>query len=82
MGALQFCGVALRLCGGVDIKLTKTPLMCSASRFNLGGLGALFEGDKPIKAPPLGDGTGCEQSDCLTIVVKHLPILGKFTLCA
>ena len=37
---------------GLDIiKLTKTPLIYSVSRFNLGGLGALFEGAKPTKAP-------------------------------
>jgi len=36
--------------------LTKTPLIYSASRFNLGGLRALFGGDKPTKAP-CGDGT-------------------------
>jgi len=50
-GVLQFCG-------GLDIiKLTKTPLIYSVSRFNLGGLGALFGGAKPTKAP-CGDGTG------------------------
>ena len=49
-GALQFCG-GVRLCGGLDIiKLTKTPLIYSVSRFNLGGL-------SPPK-PPRDDGTG------------------------
>jgi len=37
--------------------LTKTQLLYSVSCFNLGGLGALFEGAKPPKAPR-GDGTG------------------------
>jgi len=42
----------LRVCGGgLDIiKLTKTPLFYSISRFNLRGLGALFGGAKPTKA--------------------------------
>jgi len=31
------------------IKLTKNPLIYSVSRFNLGGLGALFGGAKPTK---------------------------------
>jgi len=40
--------------GGLDItKLTKTPLIYSVSRFNLGGLGAA----KPTK-DPRGNGTG------------------------
>jgi len=39
------------------IKLTKTPLIYSASRFNLGGFGALFGGLSSPK-PPRGDGTG------------------------
>jgi len=43
--------------GGLDIiKLTKTSHIHSASRFNLGGLGALFGRAKPTKAPR-GDGT-------------------------
>jgi len=37
--------------------LTKIPLTCSASYFNLGGLGALFGRFKPTKAPR-GDVTG------------------------
>ena len=40
----------------LDIKLTKTPLIYSVSRFNLGGLGALFEKTNPTKAPR-SDGT-------------------------
>jgi len=41
------CGSA----GGFDIiKLTKAPLISSVSRFNLGGLGALFGGISPPKA--------------------------------
>jgi len=43
--------------GGLDIiKLTKTSLIYSVSRFNLGGLGAFFGGISPPK-PPRGDGT-------------------------
>jgi len=40
--------------GGIDFtKLTKTPLIYSVSRFNLGGgLGALFGGAKHTKASP------------------------------
>ena len=39
--------------GGLDIiKLTKTPLIYSVSRFNLGGVRALFGGAKPTKAHP------------------------------
>jgi len=34
----------------------KTLFFYSVSYFNLGGLGALFEGDKPTEAPR-GDGT-------------------------
>jgi len=52
-GALQFCDGALRLCGILKIvKLTKTPLIYSVSRFNLGGLGALFGGLNPPKPLP------------------------------
>ena len=51
-GLCSSAGGGVRLCGGLDfIKLTKTPLIYSVSRFNLGGLGALFGGDKPTKAP-------------------------------
>ena len=39
------------------MKLTKTPLIYSVPRFNLGGLGALFWGAKPTK-DLRGDGTG------------------------
>ena len=39
--------------GGLDImKLTKTALVYSASRFNFGGHGVLFGRAKPTKAPP------------------------------
>ena len=55
------CSSAKRLfvcAGGLDIiKLTKTPLIYSVSRFSFGGLGALFGGAKPTKAPSRGDGT-------------------------
>ena len=55
------CGSAGEICvcaGWLDIiKLSKIPLIYSVSRFNLGGLGALFGGDKPTTAPR-GDGTG------------------------
>jgi len=44
---------ALRLCGGGLEKINQN---YSVSRFNLGGLGALFGGAKPAKAPH-GDGT-------------------------
>jgi len=38
-GALQFCGGLCVCLGGLDIiKLTKTPLIYSVSRFNLGVL--------------------------------------------
>jgi len=50
------CSSAGGLCvclGGLDIiKLTKTPLIYSASPFNLEGLGALFGGAKTTKPPP------------------------------
>jgi len=55
-GASQFFGGALRLCSGLDTtKLTKTLLIYSVSRLNLGG-GALFGGLSPPK-PPSGNGT-------------------------
>jgi len=45
IGALRFYGEVLRLCGALDIiKLTKTPLIYSVSRFNLGGLEICLEG--------------------------------------
>ena len=55
---------ALRLCGGLYVRargarhsnLTKIPLMCRVSYFNLGGVGALPGGAKSTKAPR-GDGT-------------------------
>jgi len=51
------CRGALRLFGGVEIiKSTKTPLIYTVSRFNLGGLGALFGRAKPTKAPPVATG--------------------------
>jgi len=52
-----FAVLTLRLSGGFGIiKLTKTPLIYSVSYFNLGWLGALFEGLSPPK-PLRGDGT-------------------------
>jgi len=51
----RLCDSARGLCVcavGLDIiKLTKTPLIYSASRFKLGGLGALFGGVSPPKTP-------------------------------
>ena len=56
-----FCSSAGGLCGCAGvldvIKLTKISPIYSVSRFNLGGLGALFGGTKRTKAPR-GDGTG------------------------
>jgi len=54
IGGLCSSAEGLFVCaGGLDIiKLTKTPLIYSVSRFNLGEIGALFGGDKPTKAPP------------------------------
>jgi len=47
----------LRFCGGLHIiKLTKTPLIYSVSRFNLGGLELSLGGLSPPK-PPSDDGT-------------------------
>jgi len=44
--------------GGLDIEnFIKSPLIYSVSYFDLGGLGTLFGGVKPTKAPR-GDGTG------------------------
>jgi len=49
--ALQFCGEAFHLCGGlVTIKLTKTPLIYSVSRFNL-GVWSFVRGLSPPKTP-------------------------------
>jgi len=54
--------------GGLDIiKLTKTPFIYSISRFNLGGLGALFGGSKP----PRGDGTASETSQSFSTTTSH-----------
>jgi len=47
------------------IKLTKTPLIYSVSRFNLGELGDLFGEAKPTKAPR-GDGTVSRSTDIFT----------------
>ena len=45
--------------GGLDIvKLTKTPLNYRVSRFNLGGLGALFGGLSAPNPSLRGEGTG------------------------
>jgi len=38
--------------GGLDILKMIIPLIYSVSYFNLGGLGALFAGTRPIKALP------------------------------
>ena len=46
-GALRFCGGICVCAVGLDIKLTKTPLISSVSRFNLGVLGILFGGLRP-----------------------------------
>jgi len=60
MGGLCSSAGGVVCAGGVDIiKLTKAPLIYSVSRFNLGGLGALFGGAKPTKAPH-GDRTKCK----------------------
>ena len=49
--------------GGLDIiKLTKTQLIYSVSRFNLGGLELCLWGAKPTKAPPW-------RRDCLYYVL-------------
>ena len=67
-GALKFCGVCL--CGVLDItKLTKIPLVYSVSRFNLGGLGALFGGAKPTKAPPW------RRDWCNTVLLNGLGLM-------
>jgi len=44
-------GFAFALRGAWHSKLTKVALIYNVSYFNLGGLGALFWGDKPTKAP-------------------------------
>ena len=50
-GLCSTAGELFVCAGGLDIiKLTKPPLIYSVSRFSLGGLGALFGGDKPTKA--------------------------------
>ena len=60
-GASWFCGRLCVCAGGLDIiKLNKTSLIYSVSRFNLAGLGALFGGAKLTKALR-GDGTGLGQ---------------------
>jgi len=60
-GALRFCGGLCVCAGGLDIKLTKTPLIYSVSRFNLGVLGTLFGRLTPPK-PPRGDGTAYKSN--------------------
>jgi len=66
------CAGGLCVCaGGLDIiKLAKTPLIYSVSRFNLGGIGAMFGGAKPTKAPR-GYGTDQKlqytQKNCLLL---------------
>jgi len=50
--ALRLCGGTLRSCRGArHSNLTKVPLIYSVSYFNLGGIGAVFGGAKPTKAP-------------------------------
>jgi len=58
IGGLCVSAGGLWVCaGGLDIlKLAKAILIYSVSLFNFGGLGALFRGAKPTKAPR-GDGT-------------------------
>jgi len=52
----SFQNGALRLFGGAWHYKINQNSTYSVSRFNLGGLGALFGGAKPTK-PPRGDGT-------------------------
>jgi len=69
---LQFCDEALRLFGGwgLDIvKIPKTPLIYSVSRFNFEGLGTLFGVLSPPK-PPRGDGTELHHYE--NVSVNHL----------
>jgi len=55
-GALQFCGGLFVCAGELDIiKLTKTPLIYSVSRFNWGGLELCLRGLSPPK-PPMATG--------------------------
>ena len=58
IGMLYVCagGLYVRAGGACHSNLTKIPLTCSVSCFNLVGLGALFGGAKPTKAPR-GDGS-------------------------
>jgi len=50
--------------GGLDIpKLTKTQLIYSVSRFNLGELGVLFGEVRPTKASPW-------RRDCIRVLVE------------
>jgi len=69
-GTLQFCGEAFRLFGGLEvIKLTKTLLIYSVSRFNLGVLELCAGGLSP-RNHPRGNGTD-EIFDCSQPDVKH-----------
>ena len=65
IGGLCICA------GGLDIKLTKTPLIYSVSRFNLGVFGTLFRGLRTPKTPR-GDGTAC-KSNSTTALCRLLP---------
>jgi len=63
--ALQFCGGLFLCAWGLDIiKLTKTPLIYSVSRFNLGCLG-LCSGELSPPKPPRGDGAGLTSENPL-----------------
>ena len=71
--ALRLRRGALRSCRGLDISnLTKLLQTFSVSDFNVGGLGALFKGAKPNKAPPWR--RHCFQVCCcnLLLLIKML----------
>jgi len=65
--ARKFNRGALQVCGGLDIKLTKTPLIYSVSRFNLGGL-------SPPKPPPVVMGLDMDHRFVRWFREKHLPV--------
>ena len=81
---------ALRSCKGAwHSNLTKIPLICSVSYFNLGGIGALSGGAKPTKTTR-GDGTVKKSSKLLVFLfpcggfIKFLnaSMLKKLFLCS